>query len=516
MIETSHIAKECNQNARINRGDWQTNFEFAKKICLYLKKMGVAPTVLVEPTCGIGNFVAAAIEVFGTIKKVYGIEIDESHIENAKKRLDVYLKSGKIDFFQLYNENIFDVDLKERLSQDFNENILVLGNPPWVTNSELGKFSGKNIPKKTNFKNVKGIEAITGKGNFDIAENICYRIFEAFAGKSNIQVALLLKNSVVKNIVYQQKRKLFNISKLCQLNFNAKKEFDVSVAASLFTCVIGEKNSFDCELFDFYTREKQYSFGWTDDVFVSNIEDYQDSKIIEGESQLVWRSGVKHDCSKVMELNYVDGKYFNGLGEIVDIEQDSIYPLLKSSDIGKGYRGIRKFLILPQKKITENVDNLRNTRPKTYSYLLSHADFFDSRKSIIYKNKSRFSVFGLGDYSFLPYKVVISSLYKDLQFSLVAPVNNMPVMVDDTCYLLGFDNFSFAKITYCILQSEELKNFIKNICFSDAKRVVSRDLLMRINLYQLSVLTKTVIDVDGKELNDYRTWLSTMFTPSLF
>lgn len=44
-----------------------------------------------------------------------------------------------------------------------------------------------------------------------------------------------------------------------------------------------------------------------------------------------WRQGVKHDCSKVMELS-VDGSVLkNGQGETVDIEDDIIFPLIKSS-----------------------------------------------------------------------------------------------------------------------------------------------------------------------------------------
>ena len=48
-------------------GDWQTSYEFAKSVCLYLKSRGITPEVIVEPTCGIGNFIAAAIDVFDTI-----------------------------------------------------------------------------------------------------------------------------------------------------------------------------------------------------------------------------------------------------------------------------------------------------------------------------------------------------------------------------------------------------------------------------------------------------------------
>ena len=206
-----------------------------------------------------------------------------------------------------------------------------------------------------------------------------------------------------------------------------------------------------------------------------------------------------------------------GLKEVVDVDDITVFPLLKSSDIGKGLKGVRKYLILPQTNISENTSVLKERAPKTYSYLLSHATYLDGRKSIIYKNKPRFSVFGLGDYSFAPYKIVISALYSDLMFSLVEPIAGKPVMVDDTCYLLGFEKIEYAKLTLFILQSEPLKRFIQNICFMDAKRIVNRELLMRINLYQLS---KTVdyssIGISQKEIQEYQSWLYMQTTPNLF
>lgn len=510
------IAKD--KASRIDYGDWQTSVEFAKSVCVYLKDNGMRPEVLIEPTCGVGNFIAAAVEVFGSIKAVYGIEINKEYIDETERKLKGYVQCGLIETYALHTTNIFHFDFREIIAANHNKNILVLGNPPWVTNSGLGKTDGTNLPTKGNIKKAKGIDAITGKGNFDIAESVCYKIMEAFAGEGHTQIALLVKNSVVRNIVYRQHTNPLYVAGMRQLNFDAKKEFNVSVAASLFHCVISREHEHVCEVLDFYTRKKSHSFGWVENAFTSNVDEYNETKMLDGESQLVWRSGIKHDCSKVMELSYMDGQYINGLNEVVDIESSSIFPLLKSSDIGKGYKGIRKYLVLPQRSISEDTSKLKAQRPKTYSYLVSHADLLDSRKSSIYKNKPRFCVFGLGEYSFSPYKIVISSLYKDLQFSLIAPIGDCPVMVDDTCYLLGFDNMEYAKITLYLLQAPRTQKFIRNICFEDAKRIVSRDLLMRINLYQLAMSSDVPksIGVDETVFYGYKNWLSTLFIPSLF
>lgn len=514
---TSNALLIKEKTKKVDYGDWQTSYEFAKNVCLYLKSEGLTPDVIIEPTCGIGNFIIAAIDVFDSVQVVYGIEIFTLYINQTEQKLRKYIETKRIQKYELYNANVFTFDFTKIVNENQDKNILVLGNPPWVTNSGLGKNNGTNLPFKDNIDKVRGIDAITGKGNFDIAESICNMIIDAFSFHDNTHIALLVKNSVVRNILYRQNKCPRNIRDVKQLVFDAKREFNVSVAASLFECNIDRSYNKQCTLYNFYNTQKLHTFGWVNNAFVSNVEEYSQVSLFDGCSPLIWRSGIKHDCSKILELSKNNQVYINGLGEIVDIEMTTLFPLLKSSDIGKGVKGIRKYLILPQFSISEDTSILQIRAPKTYSYLMTHAKYFDERKSIIYKNKPRFSVFGLGDYSFAPYKVFISALYSDMIFSLIGPVDGKPVMVDDTCYLLGFKNYDYAVLTLHILRSDILRNFIHSICFMDAKRVVSQELLMRIDLYRLSKaidLSKT--GISKKIIDRYQNWLYMRCEHSLF
>jgi hypothetical protein len=92
-----------------------------------------------------------------------------------------------------------------------------------------------------------------------------------------------------------------------------------------------------------------------------------------------------------------------------------------------------------------------------------------------------FSIFGIGDYSFKLYKVAISGLYKQTRFTLVEP-NGTPLMLDDTCYFIGFDNLDEALITQSLLNKNETQEFIQSFMFTDAKRVITKELLMRIDI----------------------------------
>jgi hypothetical protein len=50
------------------------------------------------------------------------------------------------------------------------EQVLIVGNPPWVTNAELSSLNSQNLPEKSNIKALQGMDAITGRSNFDIGE----------------------------------------------------------------------------------------------------------------------------------------------------------------------------------------------------------------------------------------------------------------------------------------------------------------------------------------------------------
>jgi hypothetical protein len=116
---------------------------------------------------------------------------------------------------------------------------------------------------------------------------------------------------------------------------------------------------------------------------------------------------------------------------------------------------------------------------------MRHKTEFDNRKSIIYKGKPAFSIFGIGDYSFAPYKVAISGFYKTTHFSLILPQKERPILLDDTCYFIGFDIMEHAWITQTILNSKKVQDFLKSIIFWDSKRAITKDILIRIDLKKM-------------------------------
>ncbi|MGA9769845.1 MAG: SAM-dependent methyltransferase [Blastocatellia bacterium] len=485
-------------------GDFQTPSSLAAQICKYLSETGIQPQIIIEPTYGLGRFILAALKSFPTARLIYGVEIQEKYEWHLKialliKSLSGHRASAEIE---LHRDDIFSHRFPAHILEA--QDVLVIGNPPWVTNAELGSLESHNLPTKRNLKSLDGLDAMTGKSNFDIGEFILLRFLEIFSNQRG-RLAILCKNSVIKNLVAALPQRLFNVSNIRALEIDAKREFGASVDASLLTLEMGARNPvFSCKVgkLDLPNRIIK-SFGWAGEKFVSNIEDYAANSELDGESPFIWRQGMKHDCARIMELSHRDDLWVNGNGEALDVEDEHIYWLMKSSDLRAfEVKEARKKVIVTQQRLGEDTSELERKAPALWQYLTRNEAHFAARKSVIYRGKPRFSIFGIGDYSFKPYKVAISGLYKESYFSIVPPISDRPVMMDDTCYYLGFDNYFDALFSASLLNNRVVKCFLQSIVFSDAKRPYTKEALMRIDLAKAAsrVSFRMIVD-EWKSLN---------------
>jgi hypothetical protein len=510
LTQTLRINQSIVAESRMEYGDFQTNNQLAQSVCNYLSNKNINPKILIEPTCGKGSFILSAIRIFNRLEQVHGIEIQEPYLWELKfSLLEYFLTNPQANKpeIRLYHCNVFNFDFREIKKQISGKELLVIGNPPWVTTATLSTISSDNLPAKVNFKQTKGIDAITGKGNFDIGESISLTMLDLFS-QENGHFAFLIKNSVVKNIVYEQKRDKYPISYIEKHTINAQKEFGAAVDASLFVCKFNSIPEFTAKEYDFYTSKEQSTLGWVNNKFASDTEKYQKFQDFDGICPFEWRQGVKHDCAKVMELERINGGFKNALGEEFELEEDLVYGILKSSDLKEDRVNTpRKYTIVTQQRIGQDTESVLEKLPKTKSYLYRHKDYFLKRKSSIYTGKPMFSIFGIGDYSFKPYKIAISGLYKQTRFTLVEP-NGTVLMLDDTCYFIGFNSLMDAMITQFLLNKPEMQDFITSFMFTDSKRAITKDLLMRIGLKKVIELTDSAelqnTDISSTEWETYK------------
>ena len=497
---------------RAEYGDFQTNIELADKVASYLITTNCVPEIVIEPTCGKGSFIVASLKHFKGVRKIFGIEIYKPYIWETKFAIIEYYLNKPVDtklehnlpIISIIHSSVFDFDFRTIVKENKTNEILIVGNPPWVTNSKLGALNSSNLPKKSNFKNHNGLDAITGKGNFDIAEYITMMRIETFQFQKG-NIALLVKNTVIKNIIFDQNVKKYAVSSFEKHCIDSKKEFNVSVEAALFFCRLNSKPTYTCTEFDFYNNlNPKLTFGWLADKFVSNLDTYSNAEQIDGKCPFEWRQGIKHDCSSIMEFDKLNGHFVNALKEEFQLEDALVYGILKSSDLKNTVTSVpRKYTIVTQKRVGQETNYIQYDYPETYKYLIERKDIFNLRKSSIYNNKPIFSIFGVGDYSFKPYKVAISGLYKTCRFTLILPEDGKPIMLDDTCYMLGFEKLEFAVYSLVLLNAETTTQLLQSITFSDAKRTFTKDVLMRIDLLKLAkIISKSEVQEALNELNE--------------
>jgi hypothetical protein len=118
--------------------------------------------------------------------------------------------------------------------------------------------------------------------------------------------------------------------------------------------------------------------------------------------------------------------------------------------------------------------------------LNDHKTFFDKRKSSIYNNKPKFSIFGIGDYSFALWKVAISGLYKNIKFVVVGPYKDKPIMLDDTCYFIPCTSQKEADFLASLLNSQIAKEFFSSFVFWDSKRPITANILNQLDIFSLA------------------------------
>jgi hypothetical protein len=261
--------------------------------------------------------------------------------------------------------------------------------------------------------------------------------------------------------------------------------FGAAVDACLLVCSLSPaRHNRDCRVYrELGDDNLVATIGYHDDQLVADVTAYERWKHLAGEEVYKWRSGVKHDCSKVMELWQTGNQLINGFDETVELEDDYIFPMLKSSEITNGQsKEPTRWMLVTQRAVGAETSVISVVAPKTWEYLKRHGEFLDRRASSIYRNRARFSVFGVGDYTFAPWKVCISGFYKKLQFATVGPYQGKPVVLDDTSYFVSCQSEQEAHFIAELLNSAPAREFYSAFVFWDAKRPITIDMLRRLDL----------------------------------
>lgn len=462
---------------KVEFGDFQTPDALAERVCELLHCLGISPGSILEPTCGKGSFLRSSVAAFPECTRFLGFEVNRNYVKVAKSVEKAEVDCG--DFFEKNWPETLDI---------LREPILVIGNPPWVTNSAVGALGGANLPNKSNVRNFNGFDAITGKSNFDISEWMLLHLLELLSGRT-AALAMLCKTTVARKVLRHVWERSLQVTKSSIYSINSAEHFEVSVDACLLVCILKPGGiSKECAIYEELETSKRHStIAFRNGRLIADLDANNIYGHLYGTSPLKWRSGIKHDCSNVMELRSRGHDNFeNGLGEIVKLEPTYLYPMLKSSELMKPYPTPSRYMLVTQRRIGEDTSQIERKAPLTWRYLQACESYLDQRASSIYRNRPSFSIFGVGPYSFAPWKVAISGFYKRLEFRCIGPSRGKPIVLDDTCYFLSFQAKNDAENIADLLNSDSATGFFRSLVFWDSKRPITVQLLASLDLGKLA------------------------------
>lgn len=465
-------------------GDFQTPLPLARAIVRMLARHGVSPSAVLEPTCGEGSFLVAAVDQFGGVTRAVGVDVNGSYVAAARSALCAKSVACEV---QLIQGDFFRTDWPSLLDT-LPDPLLVIGNPPWVTNAHLGVLGSSNLPAKSNFQKHSGLDALTGKSNFDISEWMLIRLLELLSGR-RATLAMLCKTAVARKVLLHAWKNRLPLEASSIRLIDAEAYFSAAVDACLLVCTLSPSaHNCDCSIYDAIgAQSRRGVVGYRDGRLIANAEAYERWKHLIGRETIRWRSGIKHDCTKIMEFSKEGAVYRNGLGELVHMEDTYLYPMLKGSKVASGRtENPSRWMLVTQRTVGGDTSAIESCAPKTWDYLQSHAQHLDRRASSIYRSRPRFSVFGVGPYSFTPAKVAISGFYKKLTFTEVGTHCGKPIVLDDTCYFLPCYGDREARYLTCLLNSDVARELLSAFIFWDSKRPITTDVLRQVDLLALA------------------------------
>jgi len=463
-------------------GDFQTPPALVAMVLGRLDSLGIPRTRVLEPTCGRGHFVTGLLDRINPPVEVFGFELQADHLEAARRSLALASNSN----VTLEQADFFAVDLKS-LPWQTSGPVLIVGNPPWVTTATLGRLASANRPARVPIEGLTGLDARTGRSNFDLAEAVWHKILTEL-DESDATIALLCKTATARNVLRWAARTSCSVVSASIHRIDARQWFGAAIDGCLFIVRLGAGRVLDrAEVFpDLISNTPETVVGVADGLLVADLAAFDRTSAAFGRCRHVWRQGVKHDAARVMELIETDGILRNGHGEVVDVERDHVFPLMKGADLARRFtEPLNRRVLVTQRRLGENTASLAQRSPRLWAYLSHHSAAFNARKSKVYASRSPFAMFGVGDYTFASDKVAIAGLHKGSSFRSIGPVEGRPVLLDDTCYFLPCSDKTEADRVAGLLNGPQSRELIDALRFSDAKRPITKAILQRIDIDRL-------------------------------
>jgi hypothetical protein len=192
------------------------------------------------------------------------------------------------------------------------------------------------------------------------------------------------------------------------------------------------------------------------------------------------RHGLKDDAKAVFSVD-------DDLLE--EIEPTHVYPYLRSKHVVKwGLFGHDRFLVPQRQAGADNEDALAREAPTTYAYLERNRERLEARRSSWFDAGPFYSLFGLGPYTWAPYKVVWCRLGFNPEFAVASTVDdptleNGTVVPGDHCMFVACDDEREAHYLCALLNAAPYQRSLRDLAGS-GKASLSKSVVSSLRLPQ--------------------------------
>jgi adenine-specific DNA-methyltransferase len=497
-------------------------------------------SILLDPGCGSGVFLLAAAEMKyqankdksqeemmnSILRTVVGCDINPLCVLTARLNLVCWLalKFG----LPLPNVKIpvlhYDTVFKRPASGQFDDINRVLpdgcdylvGNPPWISwNSLLGGYRKQIelelLPEYALF-DFHGQEAQLGHSNDDYLVTFTLVTIHRYLKEGGL-CSFIIKQPLLTNVSGKTFRRfsIHHVRENVRLGVKEVADlrkvnpFGIGNETAIIVLKREDKTVYpvpyetwsksDGEIVVEKGEAKPSNDRDITSPWVVLTPDLKETEFMEGNCVYEIRHGLKHDVADVLivrpiernEDRLVVQRISEDDKEMYEVEVEAVYPFLQPRHISawkfEGYT----YAIIPQRKAGEdNEEKLARKLPLTYKYLERFKDRFTARKSRIFTQKPFYGLFGLGTYTWKPYKVCWCGLGFKPEFVVLSAIRDRMVgdklpIPDGTIYFIPLDRKEEAHFVCAVLNSELVRKFL-SARSGKSKRGLSKKVMEQLSL----------------------------------
>jgi SAM-dependent methyltransferase len=521
------------RESRLALGEYYTPRGVAELAVDSLAEENMAGASLLDPGCGSGVFLAVCIErklaalaarpptetVDAITGSVFGIDLNPVAVKTSKLSyllaLTPVLGAETVERVEL---PVFCADalgLTEPEPTDETAGIpesgveYLVGNPPWITWDRLGEQLKDRLRRRYVDELAllphDGAAARLGHSNDDLSIPFVWISLHRHVREGGA-ASVVMKRDLLTGPAGAVLRRLHvgrrSLSLTHVHDFTGLQPFgqQVGVDAAVLTMRADSEPSFPVETTawrnsngrtDFSTRATiAESLQRTETTLAPLDPEDRTSAWIRGDAERgalgnaahEIRHGVKDDAEAVFSIDR---------DRLDRLEDDLIYPYIKSRHIVKyGLFGHELRLVPVEKANERNESRLREQYPATYEYLADHREQLAARSSSWLDDGPFYNIFGVGEYTWAPYKVVWCRLGFKPHFAVVSSVEDpdlgeKPVVPGDHYMFIGTDSKREAHALCALLNSAVYQKSLRGIA-SDGKSSLSKAVVSELALPSLS------------------------------